>query len=62
VIDINDNKGIINMCSFDWKNTPTVKISVDGKGCDAMTDLITGETFTGTVLLEPFMPRLLRVE
>jgi len=56
-----DGKIIINMCSFDWNNTPTVKISIDGKDCGAMMDLISGESFSGTVTLKPFVPRLIQV-
>jgi hypothetical protein len=57
-----EGKTIINMCSFDWNNTPTVKVSIDGKDCGAMADLITGESFDGSVPLKPFTPRLMRVE
>jgi hypothetical protein len=38
-----------------------VQISIDGKDCGAMVDLITGERFEGSVTLKPFTPRLIRV-
>ena len=38
-----------------------VKISINGKDCGAMTDLISGERFEGMVTLGPFSPRLIRV-
>ena len=56
-----EGKTIINMCSFKWGMEPTVKVSLDGKGCGAMVDLITGESFDGAVTLKPFEPRLIRV-
>jgi len=55
-------KTLINVCSYDWNNSPTVNISIDGRDCGAMVDLISGERFSGSVTLQPFMPRLLRVE
>jgi len=39
----------------------TVKISIDGKDCGTMTDLIIGEACTESVTLKPFLPRLIRV-
>ena len=56
-----DGRTIINMCNFDWNNTPTVKISIGGRDCGAMVDLITGEAFHGTVALKPYEPRLIQV-
>ena len=56
-----DGKTIINMCSFTWGVDRTVKVSIGGRDCGAMTDLISGETFNGTVTLKPFLPRLIQV-
>jgi hypothetical protein len=57
-----EGKTLINMCSFDWGNAPTVQVSVGGEACGAMVDLISGEAFDGTVKLEPFIPRLIQVQ
>ncbi|MCL2513769.1 MAG: beta-galactosidase [Oscillospiraceae bacterium] len=57
-----EGKTLISICNYNWKNEPAVKISVDGRECAAIVDLITGETFTGSVTLKPYLPRLLQVQ
>jgi len=55
-----NGKTIINMCSFKWGTDRTVIVSIDGKDLDEMVDLISGESFHGTVTLKPFESRLIQ--